>query len=220
MKKNLSALFVVSCLLGLSVSPLAAQKRYKHLKHARTPEGKSVVVKAHSAGADDVSAPEPETLRPITEEAFAATEPELISASSDVNLTASTAESVPEVVVNETPSVQKLRRKAQHALSQSEKAFVAMPFARDIIKSSGLEQLEPQKQQVDGKKFIIIGIILLGAALIFGIVGLALSIALTLSGVFPWTLIFNVIGLMLFFAGAALLTVGIIFRIKEKRAAK
>lgn len=105
-------------------------------------------------------------------------------------------------------------------LTKTDKALSALPFAREVVKTSGLEQLDPQKQQVDGKKFIIIGIILLGSALILGIVGLALSLALALSGRFPWTLIFNYIGLLLFFAGAALLTVGIIFRIREKRAAK
>lgn len=220
MKKNLSALLVVSCLLGLSAGTVSAQKRYKHLKHARTPEGRLIATKAQKSAPETLTVADPETLKPITVEAFIVPEAEPMSGASDMNLSASAAESAPEPGSGEVLSAQKLRRKAHNALTKTDKALSAMPFAREVVKSAGLEQMAPQKPQVDGKKFIIIGIILLGVAAVLGIVGLALSIALALSGTFPWTLIFNYIGLLLFFAGAALLTVGIIFRIKEKRAAK
>lgn len=220
MTKNLSLLLIMGCFFGLSTNSAEAQKRYKHLKHARTPEGKSVVLKAQPLKVETAPVAELPDFRPVTEEAFAINEPEPIPVASEPELTASIAEPAPVPVANETRTVLKLRTKAHRAFSQAEKTLSTLPFAKDIVKNSGLEQLNPQKQQVNGLNFIIIGCIILGVALIFGIVGLALSIALALSGTFPWTLIFNYIGLLLFFAGAALLTVGIIFRIKEKRAAK
>lgn len=208
----------LACLLGILFNHASAQKRYKHLRHARTPEGK-VILSSHSAkdrGTSPVLEQPPVTQ--VTSESFAGAEVITEPQNEFPALTASVSD-MPAPVIHETRTTVKLRKAARSVVKHSDEVLNSLPFASQVIQKTGLEALEPNHQQVDGKKFIIIGIILLGAALIFGIVGLALSIALAITGQFPWTLIFNVIGLMLFFAGAALLTVGIIFRIKEKRAA-
>lgn len=213
MRKSLSLLFLWAIALLAPSEALQAQKRYKHLRHARTPEGK--VRFSPQTSAPKTLEIMPLTSTPnVTEVAFemeqipeSAPEPsEMFTASADPQM-----ESLP--VVKEYPGVQRAKR----ILRKTEHTLRSLPFADKALAEVNFSALDPQKPQVDGKKFIIIGCIILGVAALLGILGIVLSVVVVLSGGFPWPLIFNYIGLLLFFGGAAFLVVGIIFRVREKR---
>ncbi|MCX7768002.1 MAG: alkaline shock response membrane anchor protein AmaP [Flavobacteriales bacterium] len=116
------------------------------------------------------------------------------------------------LVVKHHPRVQRAKR----ILRKTEHTLRSLPFAEKALSEVNFSALDPQKPQVNGLKFIINGCIILGVAALLGILGIVLSIVVVLSGSFPWPLIFNYIGLLLFFGGAAFLVVGIIFRVREK----
>lgn len=217
MKKKTQFLLTLVLICTTAIPNVHAQRRYKHLKHARTLEGHVFSSQPLKHASQEAAPLHNEIFPSVTVEAFAEimTQPK----AEEFSALASGSDFPTEILLTGSSDKEsKAHRKAEKILHKAEKTMAQLPFAAPLLAKADYSRLSPQKPQVNGLRFIIIGCILLGAALIFGIVGLALSIVLALSGTFPWTLIFNYIGLLLFFAGAALLTVGIIFRIKEKRA--
>lgn len=214
MKKRLTlySVFLVMFSVFFVMQDASAQKRYKHLKKAKTEEGILVKTKTEKKSVKEAEPKEldssPVTQQWVEEKAeVEKTENDVTAVASSENKKASFVKQVKQVKVKNLFNEKELAETAS-SLVFSSKAISDSKFGKMLSPEKSAE-LQP------GMLFIIIGSVLMGVAIILWVVGTVVFLS---SGYNAWIyILFIVLGVLSWFAGLALLAVGIVKLIKHKR---
>lgn len=213
MKKRLTlySVFLVMFSVFFVIQDASAQKRYKHLKKAKTEEGILVKNKTEKKTVKEAE-PGELHLSPLTQQWVEETV-QSEKTENDIDAVASNE--------NQKASFAKPVRKVKVKNLFNEKEFVetasSLVFSSKAISDSKFgKMLSPGKtaEMKPGMSFIITGSVLLGVAIILWVVGTVVFLG---TGYNAWIyILFIVLGVLSWFAGLALLAVGIVMLIKHK----
>lgn len=201
----LSVLFVVD--------NASAQRRYKHLKRAKTEEGFAETPVKTKQKVRQQPQETPTVTDEIMNEETAVTETDIIQETAVVSI---------EKKDKASATIKEIKKIKVKDLFQEDKlaeTAASMVYSNKALANSKLgKMLSPEKtsEMKPGMLFIIIGSIMAGIALTFWIVGTIVFLG-TSGYNFALYVVFIVLGVLLWFGGLAMIAVGIVKLIKYNR---
>jgi len=214
MKKSVSLLGFALMLIAMLAfnSDASAQRRYKHLKRVKTPEGFVEITKTQKPVHVKPQTPQPAEAATVTETAQEQATP----APAPVDETAvASAEPKKTTLVRETKKVKLKSLFREKELAQTATSLV---YSNDALAKSGLgKMLAPDKVGAlePGMLLIILGSVMAGIAITMWVVGTVVFFGT--GGNAALYILFIVLGVFLWFGGLAMIAVGIVKLIRSRR---
>lgn len=218
MKKSVSLLSVVilAFMMTFLANDASAQRRYKHLKRVRTPEGFVQKTKKEKPAQNEVRFENKAEQTPVTSE--------IIKEENEVAVSETPAADQTAVATSENKkakfktAIKQVKVKDLFTEEKLAETASTLVYSSSALSKSGLgKMLSPEKtsEMKPGMLFIIIGSVMAGLAIIMWIVGTVVFLG---AGYNAWIyILFIVLGVLLWFGGLAMIAVGIVKLIRHNR---